>query len=258
MLPIHKSRLLLRGLAGGLLALFFHCAVAQDAGTLLSTQYPPGSIATVEAAESAQQQAASENARIELQYDRDEQACNGMFFVSTCRDKAKERRHAALEPVRLVKNEAEMVIRRMRVADRDQALADKRREKALEALQIEQDAQQKAQEIAQKKMRNIEKKRENVQNEQLHAQNVEQRAADHQARQQRMPAAVAADAQKRADNVAAYDRKIREAQAHQRDIAAQKAEKDRNRKVQSPAVPPAGAIESLPSPLNPGLAIPKP
>ncbi|NMM36975.1 MAG: hypothetical protein HHJ09_05575 [Glaciimonas sp.] len=214
----------------------------------MSTQYPPGSIATVEAAESAQQQAANENARIELQYDRDEQACNGMFFVSTCRDKAKERRRAALEPVRLVKNEAEMVIRRMRVADRDQALTERRREKALETLQIEQDAQQKAQQIAQKQTRNIEKERENVQNEQLHAQDIEQRTADHQAQQQHMPATVAAGAQKRADNVAAYDRKIREAQAHQRDIAAKKAEKDRTRKAQSSAVPPAGATENLPSP----------
>ena len=202
MLPILNNRLLSRWLTGGLLALFAHCTVAQDAATTLSTRYPAGSIGTVEAAVGAQEQAASENARIELRYAQDEQA-GAAFFVNACRGKAKERRRAALEPVRLVQIEADTVMRRMRVADSDKALAGRRREKALEALQIEQDAQQKAQETAQKQARNAEKDRERVLNEPLDAQDAGPRAADHQARQQRMQMGAAADAQKRAANVAA-------------------------------------------------------
>ncbi|WP_155837417.1 hypothetical protein [Herminiimonas sp. CN] len=225
------GRLLWRWLAGGLLTLFVSGVVAQDASSTLSERYPAGSIATVEAAASAQQQAASEDARIEQAYAQEEQACGKAFFVNACRDKAKERRRAALEPVRRIRIEADTLMRRMRVVDRDKALADRQMERAAEAPGIEQNAQKKAQEIAQKQARNTEKEQQRVQNEQLHAQDAGQRTASSRTRQQRLQAGVAADAQKRADNVAAYDRKIREAQAHQRDLAARKAEKDRNRKA---------------------------
>lgn len=237
MLATLTSGLLWRRLAGGLLVLFACGAAAQDAGPTLSARYPAGSIATVEAAQEAQQQAASEKARIERQYAQDEQACRAVFLVNACRDKAKERRRAALEPVRRVRIEADTLMRRMRVADRDKALADKRVKSAAEAAGSEQNAQQKAQKTAQKQMRNAEKDRERMQSEQLHAQDAGQRAADHQARQQRLQIGSAADAQKRAANVAAYDRKIRQAQAHQRDLAARKAEKERNRKAPPSALP---------------------
>lgn len=250
MLLISKNNLISQCLTGGLLALFMQCAVAQDVGTMLSARYPPGSIATGEMAEVALEQVARENTRIEREYAQAEQACKERFFVSACWDKAKERRRAALESIRSVQIEAETVIRRMRVADRDRALSDKRQEKAAEAIKLEQDALKKAQEIAQKQTRNAEKD--------LHVPDDRPRIVDHQARQTRTQREVAADAQKRAANVAAYDKKIREAQAHQRDIAAKKIEKDRNRKIQPPVVSPAGAIENLPLPHNPALALPKP
>ncbi|MGV8893048.1 MAG: hypothetical protein ACOH2K_08955 [Burkholderiaceae bacterium] len=234
------------------------CAVAQDVGTVLSARYPPGSISTGEVAETALEQVATENTRIELEYAQAEQGCRGQFFVSACRDKAKERRRAALESIRPLKIEAETVIRRMRVADRDQALTEKHIEKAAEAIQFEQNAPKKTQEIAQKKARNAEKDRERSQKTDLHVQDERPRIVDHQAKQARMQREVAADAQKRAANVAAYEKKIREAQAHQRDIAAKKVEKDRNRKIQPPVVAPASATEILPLPHNPALAMPKP
>lgn len=257
-LTILKNPLLLRGLAGALLALFVQCSVALDAGKMLSSRYPPGSIATVEVAEAALEQTASENARIERQYVQDEQACTGVFFVSACRDKAKEHRRAALEPVRLVQIEAETVVRRMQVADRDQALMDRRLEKAAEAVQAEQNAQKKAQAIAEKQERQVEKDRERPLNEQRHAQDDGGRSSDRQARQTRMKTEVVDDAQKRAANVAAYEKKLRKAQAHQRDIAAKKAEKNRNRMVRAPAEASAGESEVLPLSANPVLAIPKP
>lgn len=255
--PIFKSRLLLRWLAGGMLVLFSHCTGAQEADITLSIRYPAGSIATVEAAESAHEQAAHENARIELQYVRDEQACSTVFLVNACRDNAKERRRAALKPVRRVQIEADTVMRRMRVAERDKALADRQRKKAEEAAQIAQDTRQQVQENAQKQVRNAEKSRERLLNEQFHAKYAGQRPADHRVRQQRIQMEAAAEAQKRAANVAAYDRKIREAEIHQRDIAARKAEKERKRKTQSPAVPTSVAEEGLPQPLDRTLVKPK-
>lgn len=250
MLLIPKNSLMSQCLTGGLLVLFMQCSVAQDVGTPLNARYPPGSIATGEAAETALEQVARENTRVEREYAQAEHVCREQFFVSACRDKAKERRRAALESTRSVQIEAQTVIRRMRVADKDQVLTEKRIEKAAEAIKFEQDAVKKTQDIAQKQARNTEKD--------LHVQDDRQRIVDRQVRQKPMRKELTADAQKRAANVAAYDKKIREAQAHQRNIAAKKIEKDRNRKIQPPVVAPAGAAESLPLPHNPALSMPKP
>lgn len=222
-----------------LLALSACSAVAQDAGAELSARFPAGSITTAEAAESARQQAASENARIERQYAQDGLACDTAFFVNSCRDKVKERRRAAAEPVRRVQTEADTAMRRIQAAGKDQALADRRQERAAETVRNEQHAQQDAQASAVKNS-------QSMRNEQAPAQH-----AGRQVRQQRQQTQTAAEAQKRAANVAAYDRKIRKAQAHQRDIAARKAEKDRDRKIQPPA-----ATKGSPATPVPALATP--
>lgn len=239
MLPFFARRLLLRGLASGLLALPSCGVVAQDAGMALSARYPAGSITTVEAAESAQQQANAERTRIEQQFLQDEQVCNTRFFVNACRDKAKEQRHAALETVGRIQTEAETQLRRLRVVERDQALAEKRQERAAEADRLEQEARQKAQETAQKQARIIENQR---------AQDAAQRTAAGRQTRQPHPSSVdtAAETQKRAANVAAYHQKIKDAEAHQRDIAIKKAEKDRTRKVPPPSVPPAPPATATP------------
>lgn len=211
-----------------LLALFACSAVAEDTGAELSARFPAGSIATVEAAESARQQAASENARIERQYAQDGLACDTAFFVNSCRDKVKERRRAAAEPVRRVQIEADTAMRRIQAAGKDQALAARRLQRAAETIRNEQHAQQNAQVRAIKNSQRM----DSEQAQALHA-----RAAGQQVRQPRQQAQTAAEVQKRAANVVAYDRKIRKAQAHQRAIAARKAEKYRGRKIQPAAAP---------------------
>ncbi|MEO8169358.1 MAG: hypothetical protein ABI575_00645 [Oxalobacteraceae bacterium] len=230
----------------GLLALTAHYAGAQDVGTPLpersvAIEYPAGSITTIDAAQAARQQAASEKARVEQQYAQDEQACGAAFFVNACRDKVKESRRAALEAVRQVEIEADTLIRRIHAAGKDQALGDRRLEKAVEAVRIEQDARQRAQETAQKQARNAQQSQQRMANEQLHLQDAAQRTADHQARQQHPAINATAEVQKRAANVAAYEEKIRKAQAHQRDLAAKKAEKNHNRKTQPATVLPVPA-----------------
>lgn len=248
--PLNTHRMLPplmhRFLLCALLALFACSAVAQDAGAELSARFPAGSIATVEAAESARQQAASENARIERQYAQDGLACDTAFFVNSCRDKVKEHRRAAVEPVRRVQIEADTVMRRIQAAGKDQALADRRLQRAAETVRNEPHAQQRAQETAQAR---AEKNSQRMRNEQAQAQHAG--AAGQQVGQQHQLTQTAAEAQKRAANVAAYDRKIRKAQAHQRDIAARQAEKDRERKIQPPA-----ATEGAPAAPEPALATP--
>ena len=190
------------------------------------------SIATIEAAQAAQQHAASENARIERQYAEDEQACSTLFFVNACRGRTKERRRVALEPVHRMQIEADTQMRRIQAAERDQGLADKRRKQALEATKKEQETQQKSQGKTLKQTRIAEKNRQQLQNEPLRIQQGAHRATSQQARQQHLQVESAAEAQKRAGNVAAYERKIKAAEAHQRDLAAKKAEKNRHRKMQ--------------------------
>lgn len=231
---MHDFSNMRRLLSGVLLALCACGAAAQAADSELSARYPAGSIATIEAASEAHEQALSEHARIEQEYARDEQACRKVFFVTACRDKAKERRRAALESVRRVQAEADTLIRRIRVEERDRALADKQAERAVEALRIEQDAQKKAHEVAQKQARIAEREHAREQKEQLPAQPA--------VRTPHSRPEGAAEAGRRAANVAAYEKKILQAQERQRDLAARKAEKERNRK------PPPAALPATPSP----------
>lgn len=221
------GRLLWRALAGGLLALFAHGVPAQNSDVLPLAQSqgdPAGAITTIEAAQAAHQHAVQEKARIEQEYVQEEHACSTLFFVNACRDRAKERRRAALEPVHRAQVEADTQMRRIRVAERDQALASKNDKAELEAVKKEQQAQQKTQENT----------RKHQQNEALQMQQDAHKDADQKVRQPHQQTESAAEMQKRADNVRAYEKKIKAAEAHQRDLAArkaEKAEKNRNRKM---------------------------
>lgn len=222
--PFPGGRLLRRALAGGLLALLAHSAAAQNSDALPLVPSPAdqvSSITTIDAAQAARQHAAREKARIEQEYVQEEQACSTRFFVNACRARVKERRRAALEPVHRAQVEADTQIRRIRAAERDQALADKNDKQELEAAKKEQQAQQKAQKNTQK----------HQQNESLQMQQDAHKDADQKVRQPHQQTESAAEAQKRADNVSAYEKKVEAAEAHQRDLAAKKAEKNRNRKI---------------------------
>lgn len=242
--PFPGGRLLRRALAGGLLALLAHSAAAQnsDALRLMPSQADQASsITTIEAAQAAHQHAAREKARIEQEYVQEEHACSTLFFVNACRARAKERRRAALEPVHRSQVEADTQMRRIRAAERDQALAHKNDKQALEAAKKEQEAHRKEQENT----------RKHQQNETLQMHQDAHKDADQKIRQSHQQTESAAEAQKRADNVSAYEKKVEAAEAHQRDLAAkkaekaEKAEKNRNRKM-----PPS----TEPKPLEPAAS----
>lgn len=213
-----------------LLGLFAQDAAAQESGATVFMQAGSEQATSIATIEAAQRHAQSEIARIERQYTQDERICSTQFFVNACRNIAKEHRRTALEPARRMQVEADTQMRRLRADERDQALADRNRKKALEAAAMEQKTQQKAQI---KIDGNTRKQARMAETNQELPQDGTPRLQPHAHRapvQPRRHTAPAADAQKRTRNVAAYEKKIQDAQAHQRDLAAKKAEKERTRK----------------------------
>lgn len=233
-LPLFAAcRFLSCALIGILLVLFAQRAAAQESGVTALTQAGSEQVTSLTAIETAQRHAQSEITRIEKQYTQDEKACSTQFFVNTCRDSAKERRRTALEPARQMQIETDTQMRRLRAAERDAALADRNRKKASEAAAMEQETQQKTQMKIEGNTRNqarmAEKNQELLQDGTSRPQPRAHRATGHP------HVDLAEDAQKRTGNIAAYEKKIEDAQAHQRDLAVRKVEKDRARKIPAPA-----------------------
>lgn len=203
----------------------------------LATRYPAGSILTMDAADLALAEALTERAQIEAQFALEEQACYPTFFASSCLDDAQERRRAALARMRPVEIEANTFNRRMRMLDRDKALAEKRAALATEAPQRAKDQQLRETETARKVSDSAQKMKalQDASNE--NAADAGKRVEEHAEKLRRLQAAETANAAKRAANVAAYAQKTRDAEVHQREVAANKVEKDRMRVRQSLDLP---------------------
>ncbi|WP_157691729.1 hypothetical protein [Noviherbaspirillum autotrophicum] len=198
----------------------------------VAARYPSGSIRSVEAAEQALVDAAKERAEVEQRFLAEKNACLSRFFASSCEEGAREQRRAALEGLKAVEVEANAFKRRERVIERDRALEEKRVQDEKERQErMRQQDERAAQPRAQAEPRqNAEK-----------AVQAEARSSDRQARHQeklrRIEADEAANAQKRANNIAEYQKKVQAAQAHQQEVERRKAEKERE--AQQRATPPA-------------------
>lgn len=192
-------------------------------------RYPPGSIGSVEVADQALLEVQRERSRAEEKFADDERRCYPKFFVTSCMDAAKEERRHALAQVRQVEVEANAFKRRARVEERDKALA----EKASKPAPIIRPPKEPQESVSSAKK-----------NDAASAENAERsgesgrtgpsapttdRAAQHNEKIKKLKEREAADAQKRAENVAAFEKKAREAEERQREVAARKAEKERKR-----------------------------
>jgi hypothetical protein len=205
-------------------------AVAQDApdgqpaalGVAVAKHFPPGSIKSVESAELALGEVSAERERIEQRFGVAEQVCYAKFFATSCLDRAKEERRAALALIRPVEVEANAFNRRAKVEERDKALAEKRAEEEVQAAQRAK--QQQEQEAAAAK-----KAAAAGQAPPARTATGVDREAEHAARVKRIEQEEAANAPKRAANVAAYEKKVKDAQARQQEVAAKKAEKEKER-----------------------------
>lgn len=199
-----------------------------DAQTLeaLIVHYPSGSIQSADMANRALAEVETQRATLERKYAAEQHVCYSKFLASSCLDAAKERRRLALAQIRKVEVEANSFIRGARVVERDQHLAEKRANEANNPPKpaTEPPAKQAASPAVQ------------------HADNEsEKRIADHEAKVRRERQADKANAQNRAEDVAAYEKKARDAASRQRDVAAKKAEKERQAAAKAAASSAASA-----------------
>lgn len=200
-------------------------------------RYPAGSIHTSEAADRALVDVEGERARIEERFHSDEAKCYNDFFASVCLDKAKERRRVDLQQLRSVEQEAKQFKRQARVAERDKALAEKQQADADKARTTATDGAlpfgRALQDAAEPPNNASTAAQGNAQRDAA----VVQRVRRHKEKLQREQEAEAAQAQKRAENVSAYERKVKEAQARQQELETRRIEKSREREARQKQVP---------------------
>jgi colicin import membrane protein len=196
----------------------------------IASRFPAGSIRSELLADQALAAAQKERAGIEARYVAEQRACYERFFVTSCMEAVRERHHAALEQVRPIEIEAEKFKRQQRVAERDKALAEKRAQEAAEAPERAERQRENERANAEKAAERTQQAAEAQASEKEHAANTARRTAENQERLQRANAEAAGDAQKRAENTAAYEKKVRDAQEHQKDVEANKKAKEQARK----------------------------
>lgn len=207
-------------------------------------RHPAGSIQSHESADRALAEAVQQRAIIEDRFARDQRDCYPKFFTTSCLDDAKERRRIALGQVRAVEVEANTYKRRARVLERDKALAERRAQEESEA-PLRMKAQPEAEASAANKASasGPEAKAGNAASASNETAN--KPARRHEAKRKSVKTAEQIDAKKRAENIAEYDKKVQDATARQREIAARKAEKERDKERQTtgkelPALPATG------------------
>lgn len=189
----------------------------------VARRYPPGAIHSVQQAKQALADVSAERAAVESRFSAEQSNCYSKFFASSCMDQAKERRRAALEQLRAVEVNANLFLRRDRAEQRDREVERKRAQDEAERAE----RLQRAAQTAAKKDRTESRAANAVSTPQGNPD--PDRVARHEQKLRQMQAEEAANAGQRAANVAAYQRKVREAQERQQEVAQKKAEKERER-----------------------------
>lgn len=189
-------------------ARFFMIALA-----VLSAAAQAQKVGSVEQADAALVKVARDRELVNAEFAASERACYTKFFVNNCLDQAKEKRRVALAEIRAREVDAEHFKRVDSVARRDADLAERARKDAEEA------ANRVAQPLKAPKQEHAEPKAPT-------GPRVADREAQHEARLKRQAQQDAANAAKRAANVAAFERKQAETQRRQEAVARKKAENE--------------------------------
>lgn len=217
---------------------------ASSSTSVIVERYPSGSIQSTKTADQALADVRQQRSDVETRFADEERKCYEKFFATTCVDKIKEVRRRALIELQQVEIEANAFNRRARVAERDKALADKRPQvapivKPANAPENNEESLQKS--GASSAQHGTQPSRKPVDAPTRTGQEAAgpDRVEKHNARLERLKAEEAAGAQKRADNVAAFEKKARDAEERQREVAARKAQKERERAEKTPPAIPA-------------------
>jgi colicin import membrane protein len=201
----------------------------------IAERYPAGSIRSVETADQALTDVQQERSRLEAEFADEERQCHSRFFVTACIDAAKEARRQALADVQKVEVQANAFKRRARVEERDRALAEKAPKptpivKSAPSSKTDSPVHANDGKVPASSGASERKRAQR-------ADAARERIARHNAKLERLKAKEAEEAQMRAQNVADYEKKRRDAEERQREVAARKAEKER----ESAANPPLSA-----------------
>ena len=243
-----SAMLHLRALAMLIIALSTPIALAQrpapsPSSTALAARFPAAAINSEKVADQALAEAATERAAIAAQFADEESACYSKFFATSCLENAKTRRRLALRLVRRVEVDADTFKRRQRVVERDKQLEQRRASEASTAPSSATPPPDSA----------LSPTATPVQNSTLptaEARGSKMRDNDNRpSGTPRIHPKVAkgeppADARKRAENIAAYNRKVAESEARQREVAEKKAIKERERAAKASAAKENAAKES--------------
>ena len=204
-----------------ILAGFAGCGVAAAQSSALDfvsspqelvTKYPSGSIQSPEIADKALREVDQIRAGVESKFAEEQHVCYSKFLATSCLDAAKEKRRVELQQIRKVEVEANAFNRSARVVQRDRDLAEKNARQATNPPKPLAD-------LPVKQTGDAAGDHDDAENQRI--------IAEHERKMQEKQKEIAAGAQQRADNVEAHKKRVADAQARQRDVAAKKAEKQR-------------------------------
>lgn len=160
--------------------------------------------------------AKARRAAIEAEFAASEQACYNKFFVNSCLDNAREERREGLAVVRAIEVEAELFQRREKANARDRALAEAQKEFEAEAVQRAANPRPERVEEPAPPPKPI-------------ASRVN-REAQNAAKLKRIADQEAAEAGKRAENAANFEKKRQESERRQAERAERQAEREADNK----------------------------
>jgi len=193
-------------------------------------RFPAGSIQSADDADRALSEVKKERAAIETRFAGEERDCSSRFFINTCTDVARERRRAAMTSVRAVEIEANALKREMRVSQREKELAEKQLKISVGAdVGTAPVSADKEDAVADSALRDM-------------PGNVVRSAdaatpATVATQPHKRPTAAPTDTDRSA-RITAYDKKVGEAQARQRQVEARKAEREKKRLAKAAKAPP--------------------
>jgi len=203
-----KPDLLLRSAALAVLtAILAACAGPE----LVPHEAPPPPATSVAQADQQLAAVARERAAIEARFAERERVCYSKFFTNNCLDEAKDRRRTALAAQRAIEVQAAHFKRQALVEERDRKLADAEKRYQEDEARLAAQPQKPAPEVSpapapRKPM-------------------APARAAERNARVQQAQQKEVAEADKRAANVRAFERRKADSEQRQRRVAERKAEK---------------------------------
>jgi colicin import membrane protein len=198
---------------------------------VLVDRYPAGSITTQEIANRAGEDIHKMHGMTNTQFANDQKTCYQKFFATDCLSDAKERHRKANEQVARVEVEANKFKRRTNAVKREKQLADKRDKETAEAKEVNTLQNQPSNRVAEYGGTLYDSK-ENSVTPQAQPVQAEKKVTP----QKRKKSPEKADSQKHAENISAHERKVRDAEARQKRLAAKKAEKERKQLNKETAV----------------------